>query len=109
MIGANMSEEEVTEYKKKNKRKPDYKTRMAIKEREQEMRDEAMKKAEEANIVPTDVTISYDQWWMKVSKKVKLRYQDKEVILVDFLARGLSKKETEEAYDNALRLFGINW
>lgn len=99
--------EEVRETKKK--RKPDYKTRMAIKEREKEMREESIREAAKIQVAPVETKITFDQWWMKITAKVKMRYQDKEVIRVDFKSQGLSNSETEEAYDNALRVFGIKW
>lgn len=86
--------------------------RKSIKQQIKEM--EAKKREEvQANLPPPkpspakqEKTISFDQWWMKVTKRVKLSTWLKEVILADFKARGLSKEETEERFNKALELFG---
>jgi hypothetical protein len=54
-------------------------------------------------------TMSYDQWWMLAQARKLLRPHMKEVIWADMRARGLDKKETQEKYDQALRLFGYKW
>lgn len=53
--------------------------------------------------------VSYDQWWMMIQKKVKLRPHLKEVIWADFKARGADKMEAEEKYDELLKMFGYKW
>jgi hypothetical protein len=50
--------------------------------------------------------ISYDQWWMLASKKIAFRPWMKEVIFADFKGRGLTKTETQDRYNEAIRLFG---
>lgn len=56
---------------------------------------------------PADETVSFDQWWMVLNAKTPLRAHLKEILLAEFKSRGLSKNETKERYDDALRLFGI--
>lgn len=51
--------------------------------------------------------ISFDQWWMLLCSKKSVRSYLKEILLVDFIARGLTKSETEQTYNDALKLFGI--
>jgi len=84
----------------------------SIKQQIKEM--EAKKREEEQANIPApkpsapkeDKVISFDQWWMKASKKIKLSSWLKEVLLADFKARGLSKEETEERFNKALEQFG---
>jgi hypothetical protein len=52
--------------------------------------------------------ISYNQWWILVNKKKPMRAHMKEVLKADFKGRGVGDKETQEAYDDALRAFGIS-
>jgi hypothetical protein len=54
-------------------------------------------------------TVSFDQWWMMVAHKVKMRPHLKEILWADFNARGLSRNETEQKYDDTLRIFGVAW
>ena len=104
-----MTEEKVVKTKKKVRR-PSPELRKQIKERQKEDREKAKtevivpveKKAEEGKI-------SFDQWWMKINKKIKLRYHLKEIIWVDFKARGADKMELESKYDEMLKLFGYTW
>ena len=86
-------------------------SRRAIKAAQRRKREEAIKKVPEyAKPKPAaevEKKISFDQWWMLVNKRVSLPYWQKEVILADFKGRGLSKMETEESFDNALKMFGV--
>lgn len=82
-----------------------------IKQMEDASRAEAMTKVV---VVPsTDPApvekMSFDQWWMVINRKIKMRTHLKEILHADFKARGLSKLETEQKYDDALRLFGYTW
>lgn len=72
----------------------------------------AKKKAKAAaapkpKVKPKVETISFDQWWMGLVRKIKIRPSYKEIMIADFKARGLSMNEKSEDYDKALELFGI--
>ena len=81
-----------------------------IKEMEAKKRAESLASNKITFIQPDGESdkISYDQWWMVANKKKSLRPHLKEVILADFKGRGLSAKETQDKYDEALRLFGYD-
>lgn len=81
-----------------------------IKAAEAKKREELMKTEKISFINPDgDVDkITFEQWWMMACKKVKMRSHIREILKVDFQARGLSLKETEEKYNEALRVFGYN-
>jgi hypothetical protein len=94
---------------KKRDRKAELEMRKQIKEVEDKKRIEALRAAKAKPVSPNEgiPTVSFDQWWMTVNGKASLKPWMKEIIWVDFKARGLGKSETEEAYNNALKLFGI--
>lgn len=95
--------------KKSTKTSTDLKRK--IKKAESEKRDEIMK-TQEVKVVTAgadDEKITYNQWWMKINKKVPMRAHLKEIIWADFQARGLTKSETEDKYNETLRVFGIKW
>lgn len=97
------------ESKKKN-RKLDPELKRQMKEMEDKQREEALASAEVTIVPPPgqDVEkVSFDQWWMMLNGKKKRRSSLKEVLWAEFKSRGLSKEEAVEAYDNALRLFGM--
>lgn len=71
-----------------------------IKEMELEKRKTIETKEEKVN------AISFDTWWFLRSSKIPSNHM-KEIITVDFKARGLSQEETVEAYDEALSKYGI--
>lgn len=50
--------------------------------------------------------ISFDQWWMNIKNKITIPHHVKEIIRVDFKARGLADKELEDKFNQALELFG---
>ena len=75
-----------------------------IKEMEAKKRDEAVSTIPE-NKEPEKV--DFDTWYHIRSSSIPVNHL-KEIILADFKARKLSKKETMEAYDEALRVYGIN-
>jgi hypothetical protein len=84
-----------------------------IKEMEDKARSEALALAAESAPSIVDInaapeTISFDQWWMGVSAKAGMKPYLKEILAVDFKARGLSKNETKEKFDATLKIFGIN-
>lgn len=51
--------------------------------------------------------ISFDEWWIKISHKIRIQSWMKEIIAADFNNRGLSDIEKEEVYNDALVIFGI--
>lgn len=89
-----------------------YDLKKQIKEMEDKARAEAMAAVQAPAPATTEeatpATVSFDQWWMMVNSKVSLKPYMKEIIVVDFKARGLSKNETAEKFDATLRVFGIN-
>jgi hypothetical protein len=80
--------------------------REQIKEMEVKSRQQAIEAAPAPAKPKEPAAISFDQWWMVASKKLKLKPWLKEVIAADFKARGLSKDEKEESYNQALEKFG---
>ena len=81
-----------------------------IKAAESRKREQSMESAPAVKVVKGDdgkPKVSFDQWWMMVSKSPKLKVWMKEIIMADFKSRGLSKEEPKESYDEALKLFGI--
>jgi hypothetical protein len=89
-----------------SKYKKDLELKRQIKEMEDKLRSE---NAAQVQPDAEDSKISFDQWWIIINGKVSMRPHLKEILLADFRARGLSKREDEAAYDNALKLFGIKW
>lgn len=71
-------------------------------EKAQESKESKPKKKEEK-----DETISFDQWWMKRSKKIPQVHR-KEVIRADFKGRKLSDKARMEEWDKALKAYGLD-
>ena len=51
-------------------------------------------------------TVSFDQWWMTVSKNPKVQPYLKEIFWADFKSRGCSKNETSQKYYELLDKFG---
>lgn len=91
-------------------KKTDPELKRKIKEAEAKKREEAMASVEVTLVAPADQAVekvSFDQWWMMLNGKMKLRPHMKEIIWADMKARGLSKSEAAEAYDKALKLFGL--
>jgi hypothetical protein len=52
--------------------------------------------------------IEFDGWWAMRMNQIPTQHH-KEIIKADFKAQGLSKKETVETYDAALRRYGIKF
>lgn len=50
--------------------------------------------------------VTFDAWWLNASKLAKHPSWLKEILWAEFQTRGLSKHESKEQYDNALKLFG---
>ena len=53
--------------------------------------------------------VDFDVWYNKVNRRVKIKSWMKEIIKVDFKARGLGNRETSEKFDDTLRIFGIKF
>lgn len=87
--------------------------RRSIKEMEDKARQEAMAAAASVTVIQPEGEdqglMSFDQWWMLAQGRKKMRSHLKEVIWADMQGRGLSKKEPQAKYDEALRLFGYSW
>jgi len=99
-----MSEE--VKIKKKQRRRPDPATMAEIKKTQDKKREEVAVNAPAKPDAPSNEAISYEQWWMIANRKIKLKPWLKEVMFVDFKARGAGKMETEKKYNELLRLFG---
>lgn len=94
--------------KKKERRRPDPATMAEIKKAQDTKREEILTKNPPKPSVTANDVISYDQWWMIVNRKIKLRPWLKIVIFADFKARGAGKMETEKKYNELLGLFGYH-
>jgi len=68
---------------------------------------ETAKRLEAVVHMPPDNMVSFDQWWVALSKRMSLRPSLKEIMWADFRARGLNKEESNAKYDEALKLFGL--
>ncbi len=87
------------------KNKKDLELKRQIKEMEDALRKEAIVESK-----PDEQEgMSFDQWWIIINQKVSMRPHLKEILIADFKARGLSKLESEEKFNEALKLFGIKW
>jgi hypothetical protein len=68
------------------------------------------KKREEAQqavqAAPQPMKVDFDAWWAMNEKKIPGHHR-KEIIVADFKARGLSMRETMQAYNDALKLYGV--
>jgi hypothetical protein len=51
-------------------------------------------------------TLEFDVWLAMRKSKIPAQHH-REILLADFRARGLSLRETEQAYDDALAAYGI--
>ena len=67
---------------------------------------ESIISAAQVAVVAIEEKISFDQWWMMINKKLKLQAHMKEILHVDFKARGLLKLELKQKFDEAMKLFG---
>ena len=89
----------------------DQATKDKIKAFEAEQRAKAMEKVKDVKIVTPageENKVSFDQWWMMINKSAKLKPWMKEVVFADFKGRSLSREETMEKYNWALRQFGYD-
>lgn len=94
-----------------NENKKDGELKRQIKEMEAAQRSEALK-SQPAQIAEPEASapkISFDVWWMYICAKVSLKPWMREIIIADFKARGLKMEETEQKYDDTLRIFGYKW
>jgi hypothetical protein len=57
--------------------------------------------------VTKDDTISFENWWIVVCKRLNLKSWLKEILLADFKGRGLTEKESTAKYEDALKKFGL--
>jgi len=87
------------------KKKLEDKAKDSIKEMEKKMREESMKKAPKLE-KKEPALVDFDTWYFMRSKDIP-KMHIKEIIIVDFKARGLKEKETIEAFDSALRKYGV--
>ncbi len=90
---------------KKIGKKTNKKVMEAIKEMERESRVEIV--ASLPPPLPVAERIFFDQWWANKSKRIPPIHR-KEVIFADFKGRGLTNKETTEAYDLGLKKYGLD-
>ena len=68
---------------------------------------EEEKRKQIAELIPKDKKVSFDSLYHQRSHKIP-KLHVKEIILADFTARGLSKQETIEEYDKALKQYGVS-
>lgn len=50
--------------------------------------------------------MEFEVWWVLASKNLAPQHR-KEIIRADFKARGLKDKEPKDAYDKALKMYGV--
>lgn len=63
---------------------------------------------EQTQVIPSqDQVLSFDQWWVVLSKRMTLRPSLKEIVWADFNARGIKKEELVARYEEGLKLFGL--
>ena len=63
---------------------------------------------EQNQVTPSpDQILSFDQWWVALSKRMTLRPSLKEIVWADFNARGIKKEELATRYEEGLKLFGL--
>jgi len=90
----------------KRKKKLENNVQDEIKRMESEMREKSIKEAKPIIKADEPVKIAFETWYFMRSKSIPSRHA-KEIIIVDFKARGLKEKETVEIFDEALRKYGI--
>lgn len=94
---------------KKKRRRPSKEAQASIDAATSKMREDQIKNAPAKSTAASDDKITYEQWWMIINKKIKLRHHLKEIIWADFKARGAGKMESEAKYDELLKVFGYKW
>jgi len=65
-----------------------------------------MSNKQNAQHAPQPVKIDFDAWWAMNEKKIPPQHL-KEIVKADFRARGLSLKESIQAYNEALGKYGL--
>lgn len=71
-------------------------------EQKQKLKEQEQTQKEEVD----NQAISFEAWWIDFSKNRNVRFQVKEILRVDFKARGLKDVEKKEAFDRAATQFG---
>jgi hypothetical protein len=81
--------------------------REQVRDMEKKQRASTAKKVE-VKLVKSEpeASISFEQWWMLVNKKMDFKPWLKEVMKADFKSRGLGANEKESAFNAALEKFG---
>jgi len=77
-----------------------------IKKMESEMRENSIKSVKPVSKVIKPNKVTFDTWFFIRSKAIPKRHA-KEIIIVDFKARGLKNEETMEIFDEALNKYGV--
>jgi hypothetical protein len=57
-------------------------------------------------VIADSDTVAFDIWWSRIAKEMNMPHYLKEIIAADFKARGLSKEEKVERFNEALAAFG---
>jgi hypothetical protein len=79
---------------------------MKDKELKAKIKEMEAKKREE--VAPeVEAKVSFDQWWVMLTKRMTVRPSLKEILWADFNARGVGKEELSSKYDECLKLFGL--
>lgn len=85
-------------------RKRDLELLKNIKKQEQQKRAEDV--VQQIQEEKDSRAISFDAWWIEFSKEKGIRHHIKEILKVDFKARGLKDMEKKEDFDKAATIFG---
>jgi hypothetical protein len=64
------------------------------------------KKELKNQLVAQQPKVDFDAWWAITNKKLPPQHR-KEIVMVDFKARGLSLKESISTYNKALEQYGV--
>ena len=67
---------------------------------------EAKKREESAPATEAEVEVTFDSWFHQRKQMIPKSHM-KEILIADFMARGLGLKATMAAYDKALELYGV--
>jgi len=68
---------------------------------------ESAKRAQNQPPAEATLSISFDQWWVALSRRMTLKPSLKEIMWADFNARGIKKEELPAKYEEGLKLFGL--
>jgi hypothetical protein len=61
---------------------------------------------QDSSLAEVEDKVEFEEWYASRQAKIPAHHH-KEVILADFKGRGLSMKETMQAFDEALKRYGI--